>query len=83
MNEGLEVLEKLENDECYTDYEYRVAYDIIRKELKALEIIREKKLHIQWIQDLDGNWHLQIGQKDQSKALFAEEEYDLLKEVLI
>ena len=37
MNKGLVELEKLENDKCYTDYEYRVAYDVIRKELKDKE----------------------------------------------
>ena len=47
MSKGLETLERLENDECYTDYEYRMAYDIIRKELKALEIIRNKWVNIE------------------------------------
>ena len=72
MSKGLETLEKLENDEYYTDYEYRVAYDVIRKELKALEIIREDKQLIKFIL----NRVLTYG-------LHNVENYDLLKEVLL
>ena len=67
MSKGLEVLERLENDECYTDYEYRVAYDVIRKELKALEIVKSI------VKDNISEW----GNVD-----FNINDYPLLKEVL-
>ena len=82
---GLEALEKLENEECYTDYEYRVAYNIIEKELKALEIIKNKEinihallLHLKRFDKADG-YNVLVGEKYK----LTQKEYDLLKGVLL
>lgn len=76
---GLEALEKLENDECYTDYDYRVAYDVIRKELKALIHIKET-LNLKVYKNKLGQCFL-----EGTNILIAisQEKYDLLKEVLL
>ena len=80
---GLEALNCLKNDECYTLHEYNECYDTIEKELKslkALEIIINKELNIYFVKRMsleDFNFQCQIQQQ------LTQEEYDLLKEVLL
>ena len=78
MNKGLEALERLENDECYTDYEYRVAYDVIRKELTALVVLKDI-LQLRVYKNKLGQCFL----RGMNILLpISQEKYDLLKEVL-
>ena len=85
MSKGLEALERLENEECYTDYEYRMAYDGIRKELKVLEIIKNKEINIHALLihlkrfDSPEGYNVLVGEKYK----LTQEEYELLKEVLL
>ena len=58
-SKGLETLERLENDEYYTDYEYRVAYDVIRKELKDFEWLKSK-ISIEWFDKLSTDDKLKL-----------------------
>ena len=88
MTKGLEALEKLKNRPCLStdwskkeiNYDYnKEEYDAIEKELKALEIIKEKKVNVKWLLnsyscDDYNNWY---------DIHLTEEEYDLLKEVLL
>lgn len=76
MSKGLKALEMLENDECILMSQFNECYKAIEKELKALEIIKplvdltkEQKYCWLWL-GLNGR---QITQ----------EQYDLLKEVLL
>ena len=71
---GLEALDNI--DDSYYDDEK----EIIRKELKALEIIKEKRVDIGWLirSENCSKYNLGVGE---SQAL-KKEEYDLLKEVL-
>ena len=71
---GLEALDNI--DDSYYDDEK----EIIRKELKALEIIKEKRVDIGWLirSENCSKYNLGVGE---SQAL-KKQEYDLLKEVL-
>ena len=67
MSKGLEALEKLKEDECYTIKDFNECYTAIEKELKALEIIRRNC-------DVDNIIAFCVNN---------EKERDLLKEVLL
>lgn len=85
MNKGLEAFERIKNitydrTDLYGIEEYRKSLDTIEKSLKALEIIKEKRVNI----------HLLILSDSLEKYNFnllpyrklTQEEYDLLKEIL-
>lgn len=81
MSKGLEKLKEIKDDVVgeYID-EYKEHFDIIEKELKALEIIKNKitnkdssKVFYPFYKDLKGDFHIVLTQ----------EEYGLLKEVLL
>lgn len=96
MSKGLEALEKLycagrlDLDYVGSD-EHKNDYNIIEKELEALEIIKEKRVDVDLLMDCspyDGYRHTTglieynnsttITQKE-----LTQEEYDILKEVLL
>ena len=93
MSKGLEVLEKAKkrnglplNQEFAPITEKEI--EIIEKELKALEIIKEKKVNVSLLFNTGNHWdyndHVirsQIYLNSNSKCL-TQEEYNLLKEVL-
>ena len=72
---GLEALDNI--DDSYYDDEK----EIIRKELKALEIIKEKRVDIGWLirSEKYSKYNLGVG----SSQALKKQEYDLLKEVLL
>lgn len=77
MSKGLEALERLENEECYTDYEYRMAYDVIRKELKALEIIKKHLKIVIPINDTIEIFDIDLWNYGKQK-----EDFELVEEIL-
>ena len=84
MSKGLEALENIKH------YDSRVGlhegdYQIIEKSLKALEIIKEKPQTLFLVKTCEKyDKYLEIAQ-DQAliEDLYTQEEYDLLKEVLL
>ena len=82
MSRGLEALKNINLNtilvnERYGRYIFNVDINIIEKELKSLEIIKEKKVEVLWL--------INKSLEDYNKNHFYEltqEEYDLLKEVL-
>ena len=83
MSKGLESLTDLRNNWCETSDQKERAYDIIEKELKALEIIKNKKVDCwAFISDIS------ITSEEESLYAFSKkdltkEEVELLKEVLL
>ena len=77
MSKGLEALQRIKNRLYPLEIEET---NIIEKELKALEIIKEKRVDIGWLirSKNCSKYNLGVGE---SQAL-KKEEYDLLKEVL-
>ena len=57
-------------------------YLIIEKELKALEIIKDKRVNVEWLLKCFKDYDLETYNTYQTKPL-TQEEYDLLKEVLL
>ena len=88
MSKGLEELEILKFlvDNC-SHFEFD--FTNIEKELKALEIIKMKKVDVWLFSNNDNfndyNWALYLcfHREDSEKCSLTEEEYDLLKEVLL
>ena len=86
---GLDQLKFLRRNYCILKRERECACDIIEKELKALEIIKDKKVDV-WCFTRDCK-NLTYKQFLQSRGLDAitsytsltQEEYNLLKEVLL
>ena len=80
MRKGLEALVSLELNACQTSDQKEWAYNIIKKELQALEIIKEKRVDIGWliISKNCSKYNLGVG----SRQALKHTEYDLLKEVL-
>jgi len=103
MNKGLEKLKTIRHIhdmECGKDESINKDFDIIEKELKALEIIKDKKVNVPnlialfksqtsyeeyeqlWDNDirwqLTKNWDIQF-----SRRKLTQEDWDLLKEVLL
>ena len=93
MSKGLEALEKLYPKTTYTPYytrsERRAFCKEIEKELKALEIIKEKRVNVKdfiFYQNLNGT----LAEKEINDLCcgcgekpLIQDEYDLLKEVLL
>lgn len=96
MSKGLEALEKVED--FFIDYgsfdetgEYKTyislyqtpEYQVIRKELKALEIIKNKNFDLFYLQDSkDLEQYNDCCDIHRNLCYLTQEEYDLLKEVL-
>lgn len=102
MSESLDALkrmyEHLDVDLNYDEYAYEIAdkdFETIKKELKALEIIKEKKVDVgellesDTLADYNETVFVTYPNKRVEKEynpysyLLAQEEYDLLKEVLL
>ena len=87
MAKGLEALERLKNTLLAEGYWQDILQDvfIIEKELKALEIIKSKEINIHALLlhlkrfDSPNGYNALVGAKYQ----ITQEEYDLLKEVLL
>lgn len=88
MSKELEALESIKQAHYFVDFEldvkvsedYKKELDIIEKSLKALEIIKNKELNIYFIKRLsleDFNFQCRYDQQ------LTQEEYDLLKEVVL
>ena len=91
MSKGIEKLKEIQN-ELYGHYDFKDVseyskeqFSIIEKELKALEIIKEKRLDvdclIKWLRkdDYELYHHTYLHHRED----LTQEEYDLLKEVLL
>ena len=91
MSKGLEALTRLRNDECIVLEQYNECYDIIEKELKALEIIkkypknRNSLANFRYMVDYWEKNNIEVTKKllETYDFPFEVEEYDLLKEVLL
>ena len=83
MSKALEALERIENE--YSIYEavfYKEDFEQVRKELKALEIIKEKEVNMQVFnqcEDVETYNKVYIKQKDRQ---LTQEEFNLLKKVI-
>ena len=80
MNKGLEALQDLYSIIKEPNVLTLKAYDNVAKELKVLEIIKEKRVDIGWLirSKNCSKYNLGVG----SSQALKKEEYDLLKEVL-
>ncbi len=78
MSKGLEALEKVNHPTCEADIE---CFDIIEKSLKALEIIKEKIVLVDVLFDTDTLEDYNDFKSKQEQL--TQEEYDLLKEVML
>lgn len=110
MIKGLEALEKIKKLDILYDIEmtekgeeyfkeHSIDLSIIEKELKALEIIKEKKVNtaefIAYVKDTNHNyetylldysqehWYLHINDNNETSYCLIQEEYELIKEVLL
>ena len=82
MSKALECLKKIENEYSIDEAVfYKEDFNQIRKELKALEIIKEKKVDVFRFKKLDFNTFNQLKKSCKLPEL-TEEEFNLLKEVL-
>ena len=82
---GLEALNKIDNEVLYGVYaqeHYSNELTIIRKSLKALEIIKEKNVDIRWIEVCDTVKDYNKGKDEHLNYELTLEEFNLLKEVL-
>lgn len=87
-SKGLEALVDLRNNWWATTDQKERAYDIIEKELKALEIIKNKDVCVELLRYW---WKCEYNDKDILEKYnymhhwkqLTQEEYDLLKEVLL
>lgn len=91
MSKGLAILEDLKNAftghcrelKCETNYiqvcEHK--FSKIEKELKALEIIKEKEVNVYDFKEYESKYEYNKHTKEEFQEL-TQEEYDLLKEVL-
>ena len=95
MSKGLEALDNIKDEMLEWTEGYEEDLDIVEKELKALEIIKEKDVNVYWFRYVHKH-HKKIETRPfHSNALEAynsgikverrltQEEYDLLKEVLL
>ena len=90
MIKGLEALKRMGEKVLYSEYaEYPKVkgladYETVKKELKALEIIKNKKVDVDYLDECIRTeaFHLSAYNFSSSQKL-TQEEYDLLKEVLL
>lgn len=75
MTKGLEALERIDTGQD------KDCFDIIRKELKALEIIKKKEVNIYDLKEYGSKYEYNKHTNEEFQELF-EEEYNLIKEVL-
>ena len=88
MSKGLEALERIKNWELFIDFEidtngmeeFGEEIKIIEKELKAFDIIKQKQVNVKCIMS---GWGLGKYNSYKSHEKLTEEEYDLLREVLL
>ena len=86
MSKELEALERIQNEYsiCEAVF-YKEDFKQVRKELKALEIIKEKECDMRWVKYcIEGNFEVEIyknGLPEYYEKL-TQEEFNLLKEVL-
>jgi len=86
MNKGLEALKEIKEmlDAPYTSGVIKQGLNVIEKELKALEIIKEKKVMINALIRISFNeYNDYLDRFYLSKERLTKEEYDLLKKVLL
>lgn len=86
MSKGIEAFKRIGNaidhaDEIAWSYFEEGDFDIVDKELKALEIIKEKQINIDLFNDTPNIDEYNYWCSD--RAILTKEEYDLLKEVLL
>ena len=90
MNEGLEALENIgfeplcqNEDGSYWRVrdEYKEDFETIEKELKALEVIKEKKVQVRWL--LKDDFLEEYNDDVEKKYRLTLSEFTLLKEVLL
>ena len=74
-------LDEYDGCDCKNIEEFAEAYDVIEKELEALEIIREKKVCVVWLKNGLSAYNNTCALYD--LPILNEEEYDILKEVLL
>ena len=79
MSKGLEVLQEIKN-KPFSWEKLKDSLDIIEKELKALEIIKNKTVDIWLIQNKKSN--KEYNSMVDSSRWLSQEEFDLLKEAL-
>lgn len=85
MTKGLEALERFKQPYMMCDLDWNNRVEIIEKELQALDIIKEKEINIHALLlhlkrfDSPSGYNALIGAKYQ----ITQEEYDLLKEMLL
>lgn len=86
------LIQKYESEVCRIpchECKYLKEEEIIRKGLKAMEIVKNKKVHINLIincknvDDYNKNLLMTHFKKDAKQMYLTQEEYDLLKEVLL
>lgn len=77
MSKGLKLVEELKQY-IYPESKIYKKLSIIEKELKALEILKEKLIDINWLNGCE-----ELGDyNDLNEPTLEQEEYNLLKEVL-
>ena len=81
MSKGLEAIKRIKWELDITLEERINLCEYIEKELKALEIIKEKRVDIGWLirSENCSKYNLGVG----SSQALKKQEYDLLKEVLL
>ena len=82
---ALEAFERIKKTPTYADYMlikdfHPTCVGMVEKVLKAFEIIKEKKVNIRCLMS---NWSLGKYNSYKSHISLTEEEFDLLKEVLL
>ena len=84
MSKGLKALEKLANYKCSSMSEKIECKEIIEKELKALEIIKEKRVDVELLMKTESakDYNKYSKNVNQSHNL-GQRQYDFLKEVLL
>jgi len=80
---GLEALVSLELNTCETADQKEWAYNIIEKELKALEIIKEKRVWVDALIVMSLKEYNTYCKDVWNTPELTQEEYNLLKEVLL
>ena len=89
MSEGLEALEELKQDLTpmhFSRIEKLDRYNVIEKELKALEIIKEKKVNVDYLDECIRTEVYPLSTYNdmvEDNRKLSQEEYDLLKKVLL